>query len=113
MKRNRDKKLLINIFEEIVDIELFTDGISENAFMLNKEKQKAVCLSFQNIGEYVKNISQDLKDKNEDVEWSEIYGFRNIVAHEYSKIKMSGVWQMVKEDLPRLKLDIEKILSGI
>jgi len=38
------------------------DGIPENMFMLNKEKQKAVCLSFQNIGEYVKNISNELKD---------------------------------------------------
>lgn len=60
MKSNRDGKLLNKIFEEITDIEYFTDGISENEFMLNKEKQKAVCLSFQNIGEYVKGISKKM-----------------------------------------------------
>lgn len=87
MKSNRDGKLLNKIFEEITDIEYFTDHITENEFMLNKEKQKAVCLSFQNIGEYVKNISKELKDVYDDVEWAEIYSFRNIVAHEYSKIK--------------------------
>lgn len=110
MKNNRDEKLLNKIFEEITDIECFTDGITENEFMRNKEKQKAVCLSFQNIGEYVKNISKELKDVYYDVEWAEIYSFRNIVAHEYSKIKMSEVWQMIKEDLPYLRVDIEKIL---
>ncbi|MDR3543493.1 MAG: DUF86 domain-containing protein [Desulfosporosinus sp.] len=92
---------------------MFTNGISEIKFMLNKEKQKAVCLSFQNIGEYVKNISEELKDLYSDVEWVEIYGFRNIVAHEYSKIKMSQVWQMVQEDLPHLKSDIENILRNL
>ena len=91
MRSNRDQKLLKQISEEITDIECFTNGISENKFMLNKEKQKAVCLSFQNIGEYVKNISKEVKDRYNEVEWVEIYGFRNIVAHEYSKIKMSQV----------------------
>jgi len=113
MRSNRDGKLLNKIFEEISDIEYFTDGIIENEFMLNKEKQKAVCLSFQNIGEYVKNISKELKDIYYEVEWAEIYGFRNIVAHEYSKIKMSEVWQMIKEDLPHLRADIEKILRNL
>jgi len=113
MRSNRDHKLLTQISEEITDIEFFTVGITENKFMLNKEKQKAVCLSFQNIGEYVKNISQELKDRYNDVEWVEIYGFRNIVAHEYSKIKMSQVWQMVQEDLPHLKADVENILRNL
>lgn len=113
MRSNRDQKLLKQIFEEITDIECFTDGITENKFMLNKEKQKAVCLSFQNIGEYVKNISKELKALYNDVEWVEIYGFRNIVAHEYSKIKMSQVWQMVQEDLPHLRADVEKILRNL
>jgi len=47
------------------------------------------------------------------VEWTEIYGFRNIVAHEYSKIKMSEVWQMIQEDLLKLRVDIERILKKI
>ena len=66
------QNLLNQICEEITDIECFTDGITENEFMLNKEKQKAVCLSFQNIGEYVKNISKELKVLYNDVEWVEI-----------------------------------------
>ena len=113
MRRNRDGKLLEQIFEEIADIECFTVGITENKFMLNKEKQKAVCLSFQNIGEYAKNISIDLKELHDEVEWAEIYGFRNIVAHEYSKVKMSQVWQMIEEDLPDLKRNLEKILRNL
>jgi uncharacterized protein with HEPN domain len=113
MKSNRDQKLLKQISEEITDIECFTKGITENKFMLNKEKQKAVCLSFQNIGEYVKNISKELKDLYADVEWIEIYGFRNIVAHEYTKIKMSRVWQMVQEDLPHLRAAIDEILRNL
>lgn len=112
MRRNRDEKLLERIIGEIIDIESFTRDIFEEQFMHNIEKQKAVCLSFQNIGEYVKNISKELKLQHENVQWTEIYGFRNIVAHEYANIKMSDVWLMVKEDLYQLKEDVENIIRN-
>ena len=113
MRENKDKRWLERMLGEIEDIEQFILNITENQFMFNKEKQKAICLSLQNIGEYVKNISDRLKSKNNDIEWSGIYGFRNIVAHDYAKIRMEQVWQMVQNDLPKLRHDIEKMISEL
>lgn len=113
MKINRDLNLIEKIFEEITDIENFTDKIVEERFMYDKEKQKAVCLSFQNIGEYSNNISDELKHKYSNVEWRNMKGFRNLIAHEYGKVSMGQVWNMVKVDLPRLKSEIQKMINDL
>ena len=106
---NRDYRLITLILKEILDIGRYTNNIDEEQFMLNDEKQKAVCLSFQNIGEYVHKLSPEFKVSHSGIDWTDIYGFRNIVAHHYAKVKMTQVWYMVLNDLPQLKVELEKI----
>ena len=43
--------------------------------------------------------------------WSKVKDFRNIIAHNYFGIDAEEVWQIIKNDLPKLKDDINKILN--
>ena len=38
-----------------------------------------------------------------EVPWQEVAGFRNLVVHEYLRLDLSFVWEIVTEDLPLLK----------
>ena len=65
------------------------------------------------IGEAVKNIPQNIKEKYPNIEWNKIAGFRDILSHAYFGISMNRVWNIIERDLPGLKQEIEKIESHL
>jgi uncharacterized protein with HEPN domain len=68
-------------------------------------------MNFVVIGEMIDKISDDLKRKHPDIEWTKIKGFRNIVAHDYFGIDAEEVWQIVKNKIPSLKSDLKQLLG--
>jgi len=64
------------------------------------------------IGEAVKNVDDDFRDKYPQIPWKEIAGMRDVVAHEYFGVKLDRVWDVVREDLPRLKQQMLLIMDG-
>ena len=65
------------------------------------------------IGEASNHISQDIKAQFSTIEWSQIIGMRNVFVHEYFGIDTRLVWEIIKNDLPDLRLKIELILESI
>jgi uncharacterized protein with HEPN domain len=67
-------------------------------------------MNFIVIGEMVDRISDVMKTNNPQIGWNRIKGFRNLVAHDYFGIDAEEVWQIIINDLPSLKEEIDKIL---
>lgn len=63
--------------------------------------------------EATKRISEDIKQKYPEVPWREIVGFRNILIHDYLKISLIRVWDVIEKDLSILKKQIELILQEL
>ena len=63
----------------------------------------AVIKKFEIIGEASARLSDEFKLEHKDVPWKEIIGMRNILIHDYFGTDLGGVWNSIKEDLPKLK----------
>ena len=63
------------------------------------------------LGHTVKNLPVGLRNKYSEVSWREIIGTRDKMIHHYFGIDLEMVWKIIKEDLPILKKQIEKILK--
>lgn len=80
----KDPKIFIeHILESIARIEEYVKEILKDEFSSSSKIQDAVIRRIEVIGEAVKNIPDEIKQKYPYVPWREIAGMRDILIHEY------------------------------
>ena len=90
----------------------YTSGYqSAEELYQNDRDFDAAMMNFIVIGEEVGKLTEDIKAKNEEIDWQKIYSLRNIIAHHYFGINVDIVWQIICNDLPKLKDNLKKILN--
>jgi len=109
----RDRAYLKHILEAITNIEKFVEGLTEEQFFENVEKQYAVLRGLEIIGEATKNLSKDLKAKYREIPWRDIAGMRDKLIHQYFGVNLELVWVTIKDKLPEFKRQVLKILKEI
>ena len=72
----------------------------------------ASMMNFIIIGEMVMKLSEDFKMQYNSIDWVRIKAFRNIVAHDYFGIDAEEVWQIIQNDLPALKKEVQTIMPS-
>ena len=106
-----DKIYLQHIRDAIQKIETYSMGGKES-FNKNTQVQDAVIRNLEIIGEAVKNLSVNLKNKHKDIPWGKMAGMRDEMIHEYFGVDLEIVWNVLEKDLPKLKSKVDQILSN-
>ncbi len=70
-------------------------------------------MNFVALGETVGKISDEFRHNHKTVEWRKVYAFRNIIAHNYFGIDEEEVWDIIKNHLPKLREDLEIVISEL
>ena len=73
--------------------------------------QRSCVFSMIQIGEFVKRLTDKFVSEHDEVNWSLIARYRDLLAHNYAKINPNALWQTITEDIPELEKSIEKMLS--
>ena len=109
---SRDEFLYLADIQESCEKALkYTAGMTYTHFVHDDLHFDAVLRNLEIIGEAVKNISEETRQKYPNVKWRKIAGFRDIVAHEYFGVNDETVWDVVENEIPAL-LAIVKIMLG-
>ena len=109
---HRDKIILQKVLSEIeIGTELLGNA-SQEAFLCNEMQKRAVSMTVINIGELIKNISEEMRLSHREVPWKAVAGMRDLAAHKYQTLRMEDVYSTVKTDFPELRRMIESILRG-
>jgi uncharacterized protein with HEPN domain len=107
----REAKLyLLDIKNAIRKIQKYVADVSYEQFSQNDEKIDAVIRNLEIIGEAARCIPQRIKQKYSGINWQDIAGMRNIIAHEYFGVDLAIIWKTIKENLPELGNKIEQII---
>ena len=98
---------LDHILHSIVLIEDYTSNITKGEFLNTDFIQDAVIQRIKIIGESVKNLPQNFKEKYLEIPWETIANVRNIL--ECKEVNLELIWETVKTDIPALKKEILKL----
>lgn len=103
------KVFLDHILESIKLIEEYRSEKKRDDFLKSVGLQDMIVRRLEIIGEAVKNLPQEIKEKHLDIPWKRIAGMRDILIHEYFGIDLGLTWEVVEKELPYLKKMIIEI----
>ncbi len=109
--KDKNAVVLEKILNEISIAHSMMGSCTIERFQDDEMVKRAVSMTIINIGELVKNLDMDFREKHPQVPWKAIAGFRDIAAHKYQTLRMEDVYVTAKDELPVLAEEIEAILK--
>ena len=99
---------LSDILEAIDRILAYTTGGRET-FFADPRTQDAVVRNIEIIGEATRGVSEATKAAHPELPWRDMSDMRNKVIHDYFRVDLEVVWDVVRNDLPPLRSQMEAL----
>ncbi|MCD6426801.1 MAG: DUF86 domain-containing protein, partial [Caldisericaceae bacterium] len=93
------------------NILLYIEGMDLKSFCGDYKTIDAVVRNIEILGEAVKNISDEFKNKYPEIEWSSIAKTRDKLTHGYFSVDSVILWRIVSGNIPELFRKLEKIIA--
>ena len=77
----------------------------------DEKLKRAVSMTVINIGELIKNITDETRKKHPQIPWKAIAGMRDIAAHKYQTLRTEDVYNTVRTDFPILKEQLSGLIA--
>jgi uncharacterized protein with HEPN domain len=104
---------LRHVIDAIVKVEDYLQGVDEVQFTSQSLIQDGVIRQIEIIGEAVKHLSPQLRNRYSHIPWRDIAGMRDKLIHHYFSVDIQAVWLTATADLPGLKAEMQVILHDL
>ena len=84
--------------------------LETETFLYDETLKRAFVRSLEVIGEAVKQLPNDLKQRYSQLEWRAMAGMRDRLIHGYFGVDYDIVWDVVLNKIPGLQREIAHIL---
>lgn len=104
------KEYLRHIHDECLYIISVTEHLLFQDFIEDETLKRAVVRSLEIIGEATKKIPADFKVKWNTIQWKNMAGMRDRLIHDYMGVNYAIVWDVMKNKIPNMSIQISEIL---
>lgn len=86
-------------------------GNSYEVFSNDKVYRNAAAMCVLQIGELAGKLTDNFRAEHPGAPWRQIKGMRNVVAHSYGTVDPETTWEILIDDIPKLKAYCIKIIK--
>lgn len=109
----REAQRLDDIADAIGELESFTSGVTAAAYAKDGVIQAAVASKLIVIGEAIKHLPLELRERHQTVDWAKWAGLRDVLVHQYFRIDQRRIWRIIERDVPPLEAVVAAELRRI
>ena len=96
--------------EENVDFIMeHMNGVTKEQLEADPVLQDSMMLRLVQISENAKNLTEDFREHNAQIPWTDIYGLRNRIVHDYGNVDLQIVYDTLTRDINEVKKFIEEV----
>jgi uncharacterized protein with HEPN domain len=99
-----------DILDEMKKAETLLEGVTYEQFEADFRINYVLVRALEIIGEAAKRLPESVRQRYPDIPWRGMAGMRDRMIHGYDRVDLQVVWDVVKQDIPRIKPQIEQIL---
>ena len=108
---SRDVRVyLLDILERCERITVYIEGLDQPKWSTDLRTQDAVLRNLEVIGEAVKRLPMDLRERTPEVPWQDIARLRDVLIHEYEGVDFAIVWDIAANEVPTLHRAVSELL---
>jgi len=111
MYRRGEREFVLDMFLACRKILDYTKDMTFEEFLSDDKTLDAVIRNIEILGEAVKSISKEFREKYPEIEWSKIARTRDKLIHFYFGVDPEITWSIVKIDIPTLFEKLKKIIK--
>lgn len=89
--------------ENVVFIIEHMNGVSKERLERDPVLQDSMMLRLVQISENAKNLTEEFREQNSHIPWTDIYGLRNRIVHDYGHVDLGIVYDTLTRDIAEIK----------
>ena len=109
----RDKIIVDKMLRYANKVCKYCKGISYEDFRANDMLIEACVFNLGQIGELTTRVGENFKKENPQVAWTQIYGLRNHIVHDYEGVNLRLIWEIISDDMPELQRELSSIKESL
>ena len=83
------------------------DGVSKQQLEDDPVLLDSMMLRLVQISENAHNLTDEFRNNNQHIPWTDIYGLRNRIVHDYGHVDLGIVYDTLTQDVGEIKNFIE------
>jgi len=112
MTRGNDSVRIRHIVDSAREAVGFAKGRSREDLDTDRKLNLSLVRLLEIIGETARGVSQEFRESHPEIAWESMAGMRDRLIHGYFDVNLDVVWETVREDLPVVITELEKIAGN-